>query len=74
MTTPGDFVERVCKLGQGHACCRYLVVDPHQGLQCIKLDAQFKRALDERVAMGLMVARGDNCEGMPLNETLSGKP
>jgi len=55
-------VTTVCRIGQGHACCRYLGAGP-SGLECFKLNGPLRDALDARVAVGTMVARGDNCEG-----------
>lgn len=74
-----EHVRAVCKIGQGHACCRYLTVGP-EGWGCVKLDPQpirslldvmdgrpatltAKRIIDDRVACGEMMAHGDNCEG-----------
>lgn len=62
----GDFpdkehVKSVCKIGQGHDCCRYLTMAP-LGWSCEKRGA-LKKYLDMRVATAGMVARGDNCEG-----------
>lgn len=51
----------VCKIGQGAACCRYLLLGP-LGWNCAK-GTTLRRHLDEAVAMRRMVARGDNCEG-----------
>lgn len=73
------FVQTVCKIGQGHKCCRYLTMDT-QGWDCVKLTPQriqtlldvmegvpatmtARQLLDARVANETMVARGDNCEG-----------
>lgn len=69
-----EHVKEVCKIGQGKECCRYLVLGPG-GFECAKIDKGFVAALngevaptvkmlmDQRVAKGTMVARGDNCEG-----------
>lgn len=48
-----------CKIGQGAACCRYLVVGS-LGLECAKL-TPLRDVLDARV--GQMSAKGDNCDG-----------
>lgn len=55
------WVQDVCKMGQGAACCRYLAVDA-KGFCCLRL-TDAKAMLDERVAMGTMHARSDNCTG-----------
>ena len=62
----GDFPNKkhtktVCKIGQGHACCRYLTMAP-DGYSCEK-HAPLKKYLDFRVATNGMVAQGDNCPG-----------
>jgi hypothetical protein len=56
-----DEVLNVCKMGQGEACCRYLVCGS-KGFECAK-HGEFMDYLDGRVKAGTMVARGDNCEG-----------
>ena len=53
--------KNVCKIGQGHDCCRYVVAGA-KGIECAK-HSSLKALLDERVAKESMVARGDNCEG-----------
>lgn len=63
MRRPDDtWVRSVCKVGQGHACCRYLTMAP-DGWSCEKLTAT-GRYLDSRVAAETIVARGDNCDGL----------
>lgn len=60
---PDDaYVHTVCKIGHGHACCRYLVVGPN-GWGCVKLEPPLCAILDKRVREETMVARGDNCPG-----------
>ena len=56
------YFKTVCRLGEGAACCRYLVVG-ETGPECVKLDPDHRAVIDERVADGLVTARGDNCEG-----------
>lgn len=56
------WVNTVCKIGQGEACCRYLTMSPN-GWSCEKLEPSARRMLDHRVMAGTMTARGDNCEG-----------
>jgi hypothetical protein len=68
----GDgYVKRVCKIGQGASCCRYLTMGP-QGWDCEK-HTQLGRYLDGRVKREELVARGDNCEGV-LREKESQMP
>jgi hypothetical protein len=57
-----DFVKQTCKIGQGAVCCRYLGADGG-GFDCLKLTS-LRAYLDERVALGTITARGDNCEGL----------
>ena len=54
-----EYVLETCKLGQGAACCRYLVAGA-EGFECAKLGS-LRAGIDRRV--GIMVAKGDNCEG-----------
>jgi len=55
-------INDVCRIGQGHDCCRYLTIGA-QGWCCEK-HTQIGRMLDARVERKEMVARGDNCEGV----------
>ena len=59
-------VKNVCKAGQGNACCRYLVIGT-RGFECVR-DTEMKAYLDARVAMEMMVARADNCNGKTVGE------
>ena len=59
---PSEHVQIVCKLGQGHDCCRYLMLGP-EGFECGK-HGEFSKYFDQQVAGGKMVARGDNCDGV----------
>ena len=54
---------KVCKSGQGADCCRYVVAGS-KGIECAKFSS-LKEILDKRVAEESMVARGDNCAGVP---------
>lgn len=53
---------KLCRIGQGAACCRYLVCGG-RGFECEK-HGELRATLDQRAAAGQMVARGDNCEGI----------
>ena len=64
-----DLVKNICKAGQKHLCCRYLIIGS-QGFECVKL-TDMKEYLDARVAMETMVARADNCEGGKTIEELN---
>jgi hypothetical protein len=63
-------IKDVCKIGQGHDCCRYLTMGPG-GWDCEK-HSMLKLVLDHRVITETIVARGDNCEGK-TGEFLNGK-
>jgi hypothetical protein len=56
-----EWARTVCKIGEGHACCRYLTMG-RGGWSCAK-QTSFKAHLDRRVERGDMRARGDNCDG-----------
>lgn len=60
---------KVCKLGQLHDCCRYLLLDM-TGMHCAKFVPSIRALLDQRVAQQTMTARGDNCPGLPPEEVL----
>jgi hypothetical protein len=52
----------LCKMGQGHDCCRYLTMGGG-GWSCEK-HSSLRGMLDRRVETETIVARGDNCDGM----------
>lgn len=56
-----EWARMVCKIGQGHACCRYLTMSP-DGWSCEK-HTQLALTLDAKVTAGKMIACGDNCIG-----------
>lgn len=58
---------KVCKIGYGSACCKYLVVG-HQGFECMKTDATNKATIDKNWETVSHVAQGDNCEGKPIDQ------
>ena len=58
---PDDYVKDTCKLGQGGACCAYLMGGPN-GLECAK-GTHIERVIATRLAAGTMNAKGDNCDG-----------
>jgi len=59
-------IKDVCKIGQGHNCCRYLVMGA-QGFECVKHSAMAS-LLDQRVQQETITARGNNCEGKTIAE------
>ena len=60
MALTTEHMKNVCKIGQGHDCCRYLTCSV-DGFQCEKLGA-LKGVIDSRVQY--MSAQSDNCEGV----------
>lgn len=56
-----EHAKTICKIGQDHACCRYLTMHP-AGWSCEK-HSSMKPYFDRRAAIGAMTARGDNCPG-----------
>lgn len=59
---PIEHVQLICKIGQGHECCRYLLGSP-EGFECGK-GGEFAAHIDARVAKNETVAQGDNCDGI----------
>lgn len=60
------YVNGTCKIGQGHDCCRYLLLGA-AGFECGKF-SEFRALLDQRVADKTIVARGDNCDGFQMRD------
>lgn len=60
MALTTEHIKNVCKIGQGHDCCRYLICGV-DGFQCEKLGA-LKEVIDSKVQY--MSAQSDNCEGV----------
>jgi len=57
-----EHIKNVCRIGQGAACCRYLVAGL-LGLECMKDDPADKKVVDDSWATTEHIAQGDNCEG-----------
>ncbi|MFV2016030.1 MAG: hypothetical protein ACC656_11405 [Candidatus Heimdallarchaeota archaeon] len=55
-------------MGQGNACCRYLIVGG-SGFECAKF-TEHKNLLDFRSVNGTMTAQSDNCDGYSTEESL----
>jgi hypothetical protein len=64
-----DYLNKVCKIGQGSQCCRYIVAGP-EGITCAK-KTPFKAQIDMRVARGMFAAKADNCDGLPPDKLLN---
>lgn len=56
-----EFFMETCKMGQGNACCKYLVAS-RNGLECAKLTI-IGPSIDKRTDM---TAKGDNCDGIEM--------
>lgn len=65
---PLETVRSICKMGQGSACCSFLLAGMG-GFVCAKAPGKegFKATLDARRQAGSMGAMGDNCAGWPPN-------
>jgi len=57
-----DYATRVCKIGQGHECCRYLTMGG-AGFACAKLTA-LRHTLDAR--WGIDGSSRRYCDWLPL--------
>lgn len=57
-----EYIKNVCKIGQGPACCKYLVMG--SGWECMKATPGGKATIDTNWAIHEHVAQGDNCEGV----------
>lgn len=67
--TDRAFVKTICRMGQGHNCCRYLICDG-LGFHCAKLSPALAIQINARVKAGSMTAQADNCAGKPLEDIL----
>lgn len=56
-----DWAKRVCKLGQGAECCRYLLWQ-RGGWSCLK-NTESRATMDEWARGHNWTAKGDNCLG-----------
>lgn len=63
--TSGTQLRETCKLGQGEACCRYVVVDKRGFFRCAKRHEIVSAQINAPMRASVMVARGDNCTGAP---------
>lgn len=61
-----DRLHRVCRIGKGADCCKYITCGP-MGFCCEK-KTTMKVSIDAAALRG-MTAQGDNCEGLPLEES-----
>ena len=61
-------VKDVCKMGQGASCCKYLVMAPGKGWECMRTNPKNKKVIDDNWATTPHVAQGDNCDGFGKKE------
>lgn len=66
-TEKKDIIKSVCKIGQGAACCKYLVVGS-DGFECMKTDIANKGIIDRAWERDPHIAQGDNCTGRDSSE------
>jgi len=57
-----NVIAEVCKIGQGEACCKYLLMFS-KGWECGKVTPTSKKLIDDSWSNTSHVAKGDNCEG-----------
>lgn len=63
-------IEVTCKIGQGAACCKYLVVGA-RGFECMKVNPASKLLIDFNWEVYKHTAQGDNCDGVSDHEILN---
>ena len=57
-----NYLDNVCKIGQGASCCKYLVAGS-KGFECMRVDPKNKEIIDENWKIVKHVSQGDNCMG-----------
>jgi hypothetical protein len=60
---PPTHLLTVCKIGQGHECCRYVLMSA-DGWMCGKVDPASRKLLDDPIRRARFTAQGDNCDGV----------
>ena len=60
---PKEKLEKVCKIGQGHETCAFIVGVGKEGFICAKGNPSLEANIRKRLAKGTMNAQGDNCDG-----------
>lgn len=56
-----NILQDICKVGQGEACCKYLLLG-EKGFECAKTNG-WKEIVDEHWKKTQHAAQGDNCDG-----------
>lgn len=64
---PEEHLVNVCQISEGVECCRYIVHD-RTGFCCAKHDELIVQQITRRIEYNAFIARGDNCEGLKLEE------
>ena len=59
-------INNICKIGQGAACCKYLLLDS-AGFHCAKEVVGLKALVDKNWNE-TKTAQGDNCDGLTREE------
>lgn len=62
-------IKDVCKIGQGAACCKYLLLGA-KGFECGKINEEWRKVVDDNWNPR-KTAQGDNCEGKTQEELLN---
>ena len=73
ITLEGDEPETICRLGQGEACCAFLVASA-DGFECIRMAYPTNSIIFSRLAAGTMNAKGQGrWAGCPWENKTDGK-
>lgn len=67
-TISKDALKSICRIGEGHDTCRYIMRNKDEYV-CVK-NSVVQISIDDRVEKGGMVARGDNCSGLTNKEEI----
>jgi hypothetical protein len=65
---PEAYFKKICKIGQGADCCRYLGCGK-DGFECLK-NTELQGILDKRAEDKSMSAQADNCAGYDVKEQM----
>ena len=60
-----DRVKKICKIGEGSRCCRYLMAGK-DGFECAH-STPLAKVLDDRAEAKTMIATSINCDGVATN-------
>lgn len=65
-----DYQKNICQIGNGHQCCKYLVLGS-KGFECMRDDPANKKVIDSAWLITKHVAQGDNCKGYNTEKSLN---